>query len=1314
MSKRLCNISIYILTFVSVTSAGVVPKNRRSTKPMVDTQSVVAPSEIIDLGGTWQTTSMKQKESVFGPKGHFVLPTADAKWTPTQIPGKHFSGWVCWYRRKINIPKAWTGKRVTLRVRGALYKTEIYWNGRLVHSQLDGNYAYELDVTPYLQPGGNNELMIGTAGYNVGKTLAAKPYIVDPYRGIFMPVSLIVSDPITITDIFAKPSVKQGKLDLDVTVDFVKTGKDDQVQKPRTLTLRAWVSDDGKIVNTFPLKEITLAPGERKTVDMSVDWKDAELWWPHRPYLYRAGVELCENGVSMGGKTIRFGFREFEIRKHLIYMNGKKLFTRRQSILPYRRNWLDGQVARKLFDTYRKRGYNAIRTHYWVHDYVNEMADEEGFLVFSEMPMRGHLVEDRNSPAWRITREHVEHVVRQGRNHPSVLMWVICNEEWYYAKDKLAIYIDRLVELGNLAMEIDPTRTVHYDGDKDLDGRAPTASLHYPWQVCKPSRMLPGRAYWLDEKRKPWMGWVWQKDKPLSIGEYVFPFYSLRLPHGMTYLAGDDVYVNPDGWIRAWLKAIKWLDEGYAHAEVFCLNPWDVPARMYEMGPVVRPIRLAMRQKYTTFFSGEKVRRTFHVYNHTLVDRKFILVVRLGKNGKAIFNKRVAIPLPGGESKTLHVSIPLPKVTAKTEYRFTTELLEDGKPATDGEVDTWSVFPRLTKKDWPQLPIAVIASDPEMLSYLQKAGMNCTAPKNIQAAIASGAKLILLAGLRISPEDGKLLVNKYVSGGGRVVMINTLNDSWLPGAASISSGGSHFSNHAFSVVSEHEALRNLLPSDLALWRPDTLVCSKTFFKPTKSALRVILEAGGPLGLKWAPLMELSLGRGRFILCQMQIIDRLRTEPAAGYLLVNLLRAALRPAKRPGGMLRAYLPDKSPMPKLLKTLKVATTPKSANAAVTLIDGSLPDKKFRHAVTTSLPKSKTIVLHNLTPTTAKIAADILDVPIVLKEKKNLGQVVRAGRDPLIDGLSNHDFWWQTGQYGNGSKKYRIKTTTTLCQYALDSTQSPGWRVLTKPAALAVREKDGHTLVLDQILWARGGDVEPARCRRIGSTLLSNLGVSIGGQESTSVRQLTFLDLRNVVNRGFVDEVAGDGKGGWTDRGPNWDMRFFPVNLVGTDRNGLGCPKEEFPKRSTMGLCDFQLIDPETNNDQSCLVLRGGKDKSRTIPVGHSAEAIWFLHAGELGWNVTAPIEVAEVVFTYEDGTTVNQAFHNGIELDDWRLAKPIRLGEQGWQGYCVQHDPVSLYTYRWENPHPKKRIRQMTITPKNDKTYILTAVTIEHTQ
>jgi len=71
-------------------------------------------------------------------------------------------------------------------------------------------------------------------------------------------------------------------------------------------------------------------------------------------------------------------------------------------------------------------------------------------------------------------------------------------------------------------------------------------------------------------------------------------------------------------------------------------------------------------------------------------------------------------------------------------------------------------------------------------------------------------------------------------------------------------------------------------------------------------------------------------------------------------------------------------------------------------------------------------------------------------------------------------------------------------------------------------------------------------------------------------TIKQNFTPLDLSKAANMGFADEIAGDGKGGWTDQGSLNDLREFTLR---------GLNKLQY--------VDFYIIDPEENDGKSCIV-------------------------------------------------------------------------------------------------------------------------------
>ena len=135
------------------------------------------------------------------------------------------------------------------------------------------------------------------------------------------------------------------------------------------------------------------------------------------------------------------------------------------------------------------------------------------------------------------------------------------------------------------------------------------------------------------------------------------------------------------------------------------------------------------------------------------------------------------------------------------------------------------------------------------------------------------------------------------------------------------------------------------------------------------------------------------------------------------------------------------------------------------------------------------------------------------------------------------------------------------------------------------------------------------------------------------------------------GFRDETASDGKGGWTDQGPENDLRMLKPGL-----------------RMFHGT-EFDIIDPAKNGGRSCLVLAGiARDympvrAETAVAPGIKGRWLFLLHA--VAWGTSAP-ELGKVTLTYGDGTTETIRPRNGYDVGNWWGPSPRANGEVVWTG------------------------------------------------
>ncbi len=143
---------------------------------------------------------------------------------------------------------------------------------------------------------------------------------------------------------------------------------------------------------------------------------------------------------------------------------------------------------------------------------------------------------------------------------------------------------------------------------------------------------------------------------------------------------------------------------------------------------------------------------------------------------------------------------------------------------------------------------------------------------------------------------------------------------------------------------------------------------------------------------------------------------------------------------------------------------------------------------------------------------------------------------------------------------------------------------------------------------------------------------------------------LDLRTGMNMGFKDEVADDGKGGWTDQGPQNDLRMLPVG------------------RRRLGGLPFEIVDPQKNEGKSCLALRGPErdyfPAKVTIPAhGEKFRFLYLLHSA--AWAKKEAL-FGTLRVTYADGTDATLQIQGKREVADWWSCYPISNGAVVWTG------------------------------------------------
>lgn len=359
------------------------------------------------------------------------------------------------YRRHLLIPKDWQGKRILLTFEGAAHDSTVFCNGKKVGEHHCGYTAFTVDLTDNILYGQDNLLCVRL---DSRENLNVPPfgYVIDymTYGGIYRDVRLEVKENVSLSDIF-----------VHTAIDFRSSPVTAQITSEITLTESA----ENMTIRQYYMPKSTAAAQEswrllcEQTVstDVSCDKEFSLtatitaplLWDTEEANLYILKTQLYQDNTILDETETTFGIREAVFKKDGFYLNGRKLricgLNRHQSF-PYVGYAMPKSMQRLDADLLKKElGLNAVRTsHYPQSHYFLERCDELGLLVFTEFPGWQHIGDD----SWKAQAvENAEDMIRQYRNHPSIILWGIRINE---SPDDDAFY----EKTNAVAHKLDPSR----------------------------------------------------------------------------------------------------------------------------------------------------------------------------------------------------------------------------------------------------------------------------------------------------------------------------------------------------------------------------------------------------------------------------------------------------------------------------------------------------------------------------------------------------------------------------------------------------------------------------------------------------------------------------------------------------------------------------------------------------------------------------------------------------------------------------------------------------------------------------------------
>lgn len=409
---------------------------------------------------SWKSINLPHDWAIQGP----FITGADAGVGGSM--GRLPSPGVAWYRKKLEIPKSDAGKSIFLDIDGAMSYAMVWLNGNLVGGWPFGYASFRLDLTPYIMPGGENQLAIRLDN----PPSSSRWY---PGAGIYRNVWLTKTNPVHVgqwgtvvtTDDVSSTSAK---INLVVSIDNDSKNNANIKAVTQIFVLDSKNNKTGNAVLTFQPVAGMIEAGKKVKVEGSATLKNPKLWGPpptQIPNRYVAVTTILQDDKPVDQYETPFGIRSLRFDANSgVYINGEKIKIKGvdmhhdQGALG---SAFNNRAGERQLEILREMGCNAIRmSHNPPAPELLELTDRMGFLVMDEAfdvwirrktPLDFSLI----FPDWY--EQDLRALVRRDRNSPSVIMWSFGNEvgEQYTAEEGAALAL----KLSNIVKDEDKTRT---------------------------------------------------------------------------------------------------------------------------------------------------------------------------------------------------------------------------------------------------------------------------------------------------------------------------------------------------------------------------------------------------------------------------------------------------------------------------------------------------------------------------------------------------------------------------------------------------------------------------------------------------------------------------------------------------------------------------------------------------------------------------------------------------------------------------------------------------------------------------------------
>ena len=646
----------------------------------------------IQMPGNWEMLGYGQPEYVnvgFAWRGHFNQQ-------PPAVPTK--DNHVGSYRREINIPANWDGKRVIAHFGSVTSNIYLYVNGQFAGYAEDSKVAAEFDITPFLKKG-KNLIAFQSFRWCDGSWCEDQDF----WR---------LSGPARENYLYAR-SKEHRLLDVRVETELKNNYKDGALNitaklQGNTLAYFGLYDPDGKEVIVTGTDNV-----RNGVAKYQLRVKNVRKWSAETPNLYTLVVSPIQNGgmyLPYEIVQVKVGFRKVEIKNKQFLVNGQPVLLKgadRHEIDPDEGYNVSEQRMIQDIMMMKRMNINAVRTSHYPNDpRWYDLCDKYGLYVVAEANQESHGFQYGDDAAAKKPEfakqimERNQHNVSMFYNHPSIVTWSLGNE---------TVMGDNFLKAYKWIKEQDKTRPVQYEQARRGEGTDIFCPMYYPVSACEKYAKDPNSPMPLIQcEYNHTMGnsggnlsdyWNLVRKYPIFQGGFDWDFVDQALHRNIV----KPMSILPYKMNNEELRKIEYTYGGD-------YNKYDPSDNNFNCNGIIGPDRQMNPHAYEVAYQYQNIWAKMvnaetgevSVYNENFFRdlSNYALAWSLEEDGVETQNGTIAdLDVPAQQSRTYTIPYDRSKITGKEVFLNIDFRLKNAEPLmTAGQVVAYAQLPVVTKQ----------------------------------------------------------------------------------------------------------------------------------------------------------------------------------------------------------------------------------------------------------------------------------------------------------------------------------------------------------------------------------------------------------------------------------------------------------------------------------------------------------------------------------------------------------------------------------------------------------------------------------------